>query len=408
MQGDWTRAPVHDVTIVGGGIVGLSTARAVIERSPSARVLVLEKERTTAVHQTGHNSGVIHSGLYYAPGSLKARFCRDGNQSMVAFCERHGIRYERCGKVVVAADSSELAGLDRLHQRGLANGLEVERIGPDEVRSLEPHVACVGGIRVPSTGIVDYGDVCRTFAEGLAEAGSEIRCGTEALAITHRQNHLVVETTAGDFTTGFLVNCGGLQSDRVAKLDGQPPPARIVPFRGEYYELVPGRRHLIRNLVYPVPNPEFPFLGVHFTRMMDGSVHAGPNAVPALKREGYRKRDISLRDTAGTLGYGGFWRLAAKHSREGLKEVVRSFSKAAFVKSLQRLVPEVTADDIVPAGAGVRAQALLPSGVLVDDFLIVEGDRSVHVCNAPSPAATASLEIGRAVAARLPPDLGRA
>jgi (S)-2-hydroxyglutarate dehydrogenase len=265
----------------------------------------------------------------------------------------------------------------------------------------------VAGLRVASTGVVDYGDVCRAFARDITEAGSELRFGAEATAVRHRPDGLVIETTAGDFAARFLVNCAGLQSDRVAKLDGHPPPARIVPFRGEYYELVPERRHLVRGLVYPVPNPDFPFLGVHFTRMIDGSVHAGPNAVPALKREGYRKRDGSLRDTAGTLAYGGFWRLAAKHAGEGLKEVYRSLSKAAFVKTLQRLVPEVTAADVVPAGSGVRAQALLPSGVLVDDFLIVRGDRSVHVCNAPSPAATASIEIGRAVADHLPPDLGR-
>jgi L-2-hydroxyglutarate oxidase len=265
----------------------------------------------------------------------------------------------------------------------------------------------VAGLRVASTGVVDYGDVCRAFARDVTEAGSEVRFGAEATAITRRPDGLVIGTTAGDFTARFLVNCAGLQSDRITKLDGQPPPARIVPFRGEYYELVPERRHLVRGLVYPVPNPDFPFLGVHFTRMIDGSVHAGPNAVPALKREGYRKRDISFRDTADTLTYGGFWRLAARNAGEGLKEVYRSLSKAAFVKTLQRLVPEVTADDVVPAGAGVRAQALLPSGVLVDDFLIVEGDRSVHVCNAPSPAATASIEIGRSVADHLPPDLGR-
>ena len=398
---------MHDVAIVGGGIVGLATAHAILERAPGARVLVLEKEQTTGVHQTGHNSGVIHSGLYYVPGSLKARFCREGNQSMGAFCEAHDIHYERNGKLVVAADDTELAGLDRLYERGLANGLEVERIGPEEVREVEPHVACVAGLRVASTGVVDYVDVCRAFARDITDAGSEIRFGAEATAITHRPDGVVIRTTAGDFTTGFLVNCAGLQSDRVTKLDGQAPPARIVPFRGEYYELVPERRHLVRGLVYPVPNPDFPFLGVHFTRMIDGSVHAGPNAVPALKREGYRKRDISFRDTADTLAYGGFWRLAAKHAGEGLKEVYRSLSKAAFVKTLQRLVPEVTAADVVPAGAGVRAQALLPSGVLVDDFLIVRGDRSVHVCNAPSPAATASIEIGRAVADHLPPDLAR-
>ena len=389
---------VHDVAVVGGGIVGLSTAMAIGQRRPGARIVVIEKEARWAAHQTGHNSGVIHSGIYYRPGSFKARFCRDGNQSMVAFCRANDIPHEVCGKVIVATDVSELARLDALHRRGLDNGLEVRRLSPAQVNEVEPHVRSVGGLQVPSTGIVDYAAVARAYAAAIEAQGGELRLGTRVEGIRSTPLGYVLQTDGGDIEARLLVNCAGLHSDRVARLAGADPGAQIVPFRGEYFELRPERRHLVRSLVYPVPNPDFPFLGVHFTKMIDGSVHAGPNAVPGLKREGYRKRDVSARDLVETLRFPGFWRLARRHHDEGRKEIARSLSKAAFVRSLQRLIPEVTADDIIPTHAGVRAQALLRSGELVDDFLLVHDRQAVHVCNAPSPAATASLEIGRAVA----------
>lgn len=393
---------VHDFAVIGGGIVGLSTAMALGQRYPGARILLVEKEDGWAAHQTGHNSGVIHSGIYYKPGSFKARFCRDGNASMVEFCRAHDIPHEICGKVIVASDAGELAQLDVLHARGLANGLDVRRLTREEVTEIEPHVHSLAGLHVPSTGIVDFAAVCRAYAGIIERQGGDLRLGTKVVALRQVPDGHTLETTAGHFRARFVVNCAGLHSDRVARLGGVDPGARIVPFRGEYYELVPERRHLVKALVYPVPNPDFPFLGVHFTRMIDGSVHAGPNAVPGLKREGYRKRDISARDMAETLAYPGFWKMAKKNHAEGRKEILRSLSKKAFVRSLQRLIPEVTADDVVPTHAGVRAQALLADGRLVDDFLLVPGPTSVHVCNAPSPAATSSIEIGKAVVEALP------
>lgn len=393
---------IHDVAVIGGGIVGLSTAMAIGQRQPDARIVLIEKETRWAAHQTGHNSGVIHSGIYYRPGSFKARFCRDGNRSMVAFCQAHDIPHEICGKVIVATDPGELAQLEALHQRGLDNGLQVRRLTAEQVSEVEPHVRSVAGLHVPSTGIVDYAAVSRAYAGIVAAQGGDLRLGTKVEGIRATASGYVLETNAGDVETRFVVNCAGLHSDRVARLAGADPGAQIVPFRGEYFELKPERRHLVKTLVYPVPNPDFPFLGVHFTKMIDGSVHAGPNAVPGLKREGYRKRDVSGRDLVETLRFPGFWRLARKHHHEGRKEIVRSLSKAAFVRSLQRLIPEVTADDIVPTHAGVRAQALLNSGQLVDDFLLVHDRQAVHVCNAPSPAATSSIEIGRAVADAVP------
>ncbi len=388
----------YDVAVIGGGIVGLSTAMEIGRRQPAARVVVIEKESRWAAHQTGHNSGVIHSGIYYRPGSFKARFCREGNLSMVAFCRANDIPHEICGKVIVATEPGELPQLEALHQRGLDNGLEVRRLTAEQVTEVEPHVRSVGGLQVPSTGIVDYAGVSRAYAQIVEAQGGDLRLGTTVEAIRSTTPGYVLETDAGELEARFVINCAGLHSDRVARLAGVDPAAQIVPFRGEYFELKPERCHLVRSLVYPVPNPDFPFLGVHFTKMIDGSVHAGPNAVPGLKREGYRKRDVSTRDVVETLRFPGFWRMARKHHDEGRKEIVRSFSKAAFVRSLQRLIPEVTADDIVPTHAGVRAQALLRSGQLVDDFLLVHGRQAVHVCNAPSPAATASLEIGKAVA----------
>jgi L-2-hydroxyglutarate oxidase len=401
---------MYDVAIIGGGIVGLATALAVTERYPTARLVQFEKEPVWAAHQTGHNSGVLHSGLYYRPGSQKAEMCRRGNQSMVRFCERHGVAYETCGKLVVATSAGEVPALAELAVRGRANGVAVREVRGGEVAELEPHVSAVAGLHVPSTGIVDFRAVCETMARILGERGADLHLATKVLAVHGRPGlpGRSIETNAGTVDADVVVNCAGLHSDRVARAAGADPEARIVPFRGEYFELVPGRRHLVRNLIYPVPNPVFPFLGVHFTRMLDGSVHAGPNAVPALAREGYRKRDVSVRDTAETLFFPGFWRLARRHADEGIKEIWRSLHKAAFVRSLQRLVPEIGAEDLVPAPAGVRAQALSPSGLLVDDFLVVDTPGAIHVCNAPSPAATSSLEIGRAIAERIPPPHGRA
>jgi len=394
--------PSYDYAVVGGGIMGLSVARALGHRQPTARILVLEKEASWARHQTGHNSGVIHSGIYYQSGSLKARLSRAGNQSMVAFCQEHRLRHEVCGKVIVATEEREMPLLDRLFQRGQENGLEVQRLNAEQVKTIEPHVRCLQGLRVPATGIVDFKQVCAKLAELIAAQGGELRLNTRLRGVRERASSLALETPEGAFETRFLINCAGLHSDRVARLADVEPPARIVPFRGEYYELKPERRALVKGLIYPVPNPDFPFLGVHFTRMIDGSVHAGPNAVLSFKREGYHRTDFNLRDAAETLLFPGFWRMLERNLREGLKELHRSFSKTAFVQTLQALIPEVQADDLVPSAAGVRAQALQPDGKLVDDFLIVPGPRSLHVCNAPSPAATASLEIAKVIVEQVP------
>jgi L-2-hydroxyglutarate oxidase len=391
-----------DCVVIGGGIVGLSVAWAVLETNPKLRVAVLEKEDDWARHQTGRNSGVIHSGIYYKPGSLKAKLCREGNRRLVEFCKHHGIRYEVCGKVVVATRPAELPLLENLYGRGIANGLTVRKLTAHEVNELEPHVSCLAGIHVPSTGIVDFGSVCRKLAALIGTHGGELRLGTKVLGLRSTRGEAVIETSNDTFTARWIINCAGLHSDRVAKLAGAEPGAQIVPFRGEYYELKLERRWLVRNLIYPVPDPNFPFLGVHFTRMIDGSVHAGPNAVLSLKREGYFRTSFNLRDFVETMTYAGLWRMAAKHAKSGIEEMHRSFSKKAFVRSLQRLIPEIREEDLVPGEAGVRAQALRPDGGLVDDFLIVKGPSAVHVCNAPSPAATASLEIGRVIAEQIP------
>ncbi len=391
-----------DCAVIGGGIVGLSVAMSLLEKQPRLRVIVLEKEDQLAFHQSGRNSGVIHSGIYYKPGSLKARFARAGNQSMIAFCREHGVAHEVCGKVIVATEEQELPLLENLFRRGLENGLEVMRLSAEEVKEVEPHVRCLGGLSVPSTGIVDYRAVCQKYAEVIGKKGGMIETKAALLEIHSQSSGHVLETPIGEVHCKFLINCGGLQSDRIARLIGLNPGARIVPFRGEYYELVPERRGLVKGLIYPVPDPAFPFLGVHFTKGIDGSVHAGPNAVLALHREGYRKSDFGLGAFLDTMTYPGFWRLARKHYRQGFAEMRRSFSKKSFVRSLQRLIPDVSARDLIPAPAGVRAQALLSNGAMVDDFLISRGPDSLHICNAPSPAATASLEIGRAVAEQVP------
>ena len=396
---------MYDFAIVGGGIVGLSTALAIAQRYPHSRIAVLEKESSWAFHQTGHNSGVIHSGIYYKPGSFKAKFCHAGNRSMVEFCQEHGIDYDVCGKVIVATVEKELPLLENLYQRGLENGLDVAKISGSEVKEIEPHVRCLAGIRVPSTGIVNYSQVGQKYADLIKLQGGELYLNTKVEKIAATPHTQVLETTNGSFETHFVINCAGLHSDRIAKLGQVNPPAKIVPFRGEYYELVPEKRHLVKTLIYPVPNPNFPFLGVHFTRMIDGSVHAGPNAVLSFKREGYKKTDFNGRDLAEVLTYPGFWKLAAKHADEGIREIIRSLNKAAFVRSLQKLIPEVRSEDLIPTPAGVRAQALMNNGKLVDDFLIVKGQNSLHVCNAPSPAATSSLEIGKAIVEQIPKEL---
>ena len=392
-------ADSYDVVVVGGGIVGLATAYQLGRRRPGLKLLVLEKERRLAAHQTGHNSGVIHSGLYYPPGSRKARYAVEGARQMVEFCREHGLPHEVTGKIVVATGPDELPRLEKLYERGTANGVTLTRLGPDGIREHEPHVTGLAGLHAAETGICDFSAVAAAYAK---LSGAEIRLGTAVTGISGS----IVHTGSGDVRTRQLVNCAGLQSDRIAALAGERPPARIVAFRGEYHELAPGRRDLIRNLVYPVPDPAFPFLGVHLTRGVDGSVHVGPNAGPALRREGYRWRDVSARDLAGTLSYAGFWRLARANWRDGAMEIRRSLSRRLFAEAARRLVPEIRTEDLRPSGAGVRAQAVTRDGRLVDDFLLVETATAVHVLNAPSPAATASLSIGAEIAGKIESRLG--
>jgi (S)-2-hydroxyglutarate dehydrogenase len=388
----------NDIAIIGGGIVGLGTALALSERT-SARLVVLEAEGKLGAHQTGHNSGVIHSGLYYKPGSLKARNCNEGRELMYRFCAENGIAHEHCGKVVVATNESELPALDELERRGIANGLKgIRRLSPEELREHEPHVAGIAGLFVAETGIVDYKQVAESYGKKVRDRGGNVRLDARVVGFNRNGSEFVLNTTQGDFSCRALVNCAGLQSDRVAKLCGMEPGLQIVPFRGEYYEIVPERWTLVRNLIYPVPDPRFPFLGVHFTRMIHGGVEAGPNAVLAFRREGYTRSSFRGRDVLQMLGYRGFWRMAAKYYDMGLAEMYRSFSKRAFLKALQRLIPDLRWQDIRSAGAGVRAQAVDPDGKTVDDFRIVQTERMVHVLNAPSPAATASLSIGRTIA----------
>jgi (S)-2-hydroxyglutarate dehydrogenase len=388
--------------VIGGGIVGLATAQRLTVDRPGAEVTVLEKESRLAAHQTGHNSGVIHAGVYYKPGSLKAQLSRAGSRSMVDFCAAHEIPVRVCGKLIVATDEEELPRLRALHERALANKLSVRLVSPAEAREHEPHLNCRAALRVESTGIVDFTAVCHTLAALAEKEGAQIRLGTRVTGIETRDGEQLVRTTAGDVLGDVLVNCAGLHADRIARVAGIAPPARIVPFRGEYYELRYDRRDLVRGLIYPVPDPQFPFLGVHLTRMIDGSVHAGPNAVLATAREGYAWGRVNLRDIADYAAYPGLWRLARRHLRYGLTEVRRSLSRRKFAASLARLVPEIGEDDLVPSPAGVRAQAIAPDGSLVDDFLLVPGPRQMHVLNAPSPAATSSLEIAKHIVAALP------
>jgi L-2-hydroxyglutarate oxidase len=390
-----------DIAIVGGGIVGLATAYQLSRSHPDQRVVILEKEPKLALHQTGRNSGVLHSGIYYKPGSLRAENCRIGKEAMEAFCAEHDIAYDICGKVIVAIDESEFPALDRIYERGQANGVGCEVIGIERLKELEPHAAGIKAIHVPSAGIVDYRQVTEQMAKIVRTNGGEILNNARVTKIVENSHGMVVESTAGEVEAKLVVTCAGLYSDRVTRMSGQKPPAQIVPFRGEYFELKPEVRHLCRTLIYPVPNPDFPFLGVHFTRMVRGGVECGPNAVLAFAREGYHKTDINLRDLFESLTYPGFLKLAMRNWKTGMGEMWRSFSKRAFVKALQRLLPEIRSEHLVAVPAGVRAQALLNDGSLAEDFLIQESDRVVNVCNAPSPAATASLNVGRLIVERL-------
>ncbi len=396
-----------DIVVVGGGIVGLATGMALAEGGGVA-VTVVETEAEVARHQTGHNSGVIHSGLYYKPGSAKARNCADGRERMYRFCADNGVPHDRCGKLVVASSASELPALAELERRGTANGLAgLKRLGVEEMREVEPHVAGVAGLRVAETGIVNYTAVSKVYAAKIAAAGGTVRTGTKFLGCKRDPDGLKVETTAGTIGAKLLVNCGGLQSDRVAKACGVDPGVRIVPFRGEYYELKPSAAGLCKHLIYPVPDARLPFLGVHYTRMIGGGVECGPNAVLAFRREGYKLTDVSLNDLLEYARDPAFWKMASKFWWTGLGEMYRSASRRAFWHALRKLIPAVKFGDLVPAGAGVRAQAVRADGKLEDDFFIRQADRMVHVLNAPSPAATASISIGRAVADMALKELGR-
>jgi L-2-hydroxyglutarate oxidase LhgO len=388
------------IAVIGGGIVGLAVALELQRKHPHLRTVVLEKEHGVAQHQTSHNSGVIHSGLYYKPGSLKARLCVEGTAAMVQFCKEQGIPYSICGKVIVATDEPELPALDELMQRGRANGVPGLRLlGAEEIRELEPHAAGIRGIHAPGTGITDFRLVAEKYAELINSSGGEVLTNAAVEKITSTADEIILDTARATVRARYAINCAGLFSDRIAKMAGAELGLRIIPFRGEYYELVPSKHHLVRALIYPVPDVRFPFLGVHFTKRIDGGTEAGPNAVLAFKREGYSRTSFNLRDAAGTFAFPGFWKLATHFWKMGLYETFRSWNKRAFTKALQRLLPELEERDIRPSGSGVRAQALDASGKLLDDFCFVHQDRMLHVCNVPSPAATASLVIGREIVA---------
>lgn len=390
-----------DVVVIGAGIVGLATAHALLADDPTKKIMVIDKESEIAHHQTGRNSGVIHSGIYYRPESDKSTMVAEGRRLLLDLIDRHDIPHEMCGKVIVAIDDTEIPRLEALETRAIENRIPAERIDGPTLREIEPHIAGVAALRVPSAGIVDYTSVCRALIADMGDSGAEVRLGLTVEGTTPTPSGVVVHTESGDLHAGSVINCAGLQSDRVAAAAGADTDGvRIMPFRGEYYELTPSARHLVSNLVYPLPDPSFPFLGVHLTRMIDGSIHAGPNAVPAFRREGYRWRDISVRDTAEMVFTTRSWRLARRYWRTGLGEIRRSLSRKAFLTALQRLCPELTAADLKPSKSGVRAQAIDTEGLLLDDFAFATGPRAVHVINAPSPAATASMAIGRAVARR--------
>lgn len=383
-----------DVAIIGAGILGMATAMMLVQKHPRLRVAVLEKETRPAGHQTGHNSGVIHSGIYYRPGSYKAHMCVTGARALMEFCEAQGVAFERCGKVVIATRHEEIPALHELYRRGTANGAPGLRLcSPAEIRAIEPHTSCLEGMHVPSTGIVDFKEVTRAYARVFEAAGGSLYLGWQVTGIRAGATELRIDTTREEVSARVLINCAGLYADRICRMSGCDPGCQIVPFRGEYYEIRPERRSLVRHLIYPVPDPRFPFLGVHFTRMIDGKVEAGPNAVLAWAREGYYKRDVNPEELLEVLRYRGFWHMAGRYWRSGFQEMARSYSKARFTRALQRLIPAITEADLSPGGAGVRAQALGAGGALLDDFAIVRANRMVHVLNAPSPAATSSLAI---------------
>jgi (S)-2-hydroxyglutarate dehydrogenase len=392
---DW----IGDIAIVGGGIVGLAAARELLQRRPGAKLIILEKESQLGQHQSGHNSGVIHSGIYYAPGSLKAKACVAGREALTNYCDEKGIPFERCGKVIVATRAEELPRLEELHRRGLANGVPgLEMIGPERLREIEPHCVGLRALWSPNTGIIDYNRVVAAYAEDVRALGGELRTSTEVNAITSGPRTTLLTTTNGVIETRSVVVCAGVYADRVAALTGAPRNPRIVPFRGDYYVIRPERRYLVKNMIYPVPDPSFPFLGVHFTRRMDGSIWLGPNAVLAFSREGYKITDLNPRDLVEAVAFSGFRKLAAKYWQTGLAEMVRDVSKSEFLKSLQEFIPEMELDDLVAGPSGVRAQALAEDGTLVDDFVVDQTGNVLHVRNAPSPAATSSLAIGSMIA----------
>jgi L-2-hydroxyglutarate oxidase len=396
-------ASLYDLTIIGGGILGLATALKITAAYPRLSLLLLEKEPELARHQTGNNSGVIHSGLYYRSGSLKALTCVAGRKELIQFCDDNAVPYEICGKVVVATTREELPRLEELQRRGEANGLQgLELIGTERLKELEPHATGIKGLHVPETGIIDYKKVAAAYASKIRDSGGDIRLSQKVVGILDRPDEIVLQTSGGDYRTKHLINCCGLQSDLIAQMTrganlGGGPEHRIIPFRGEYYKIAPERQFLVKNLIYPVPDPTFPFLGVHFTRMAKGGVEAGPNAVLAYAREGYRHSQVNLKDLWQTVSFRGFWAMTGKYWQTGFGELYRSLSKAAFVRALQKLVPEIRESDLIPGGAGVRAQAVSANGALVDDFVIKEGRNAIHVLNAPSPGATASLAIGRQI-----------
>ncbi len=390
---------VYDITIVGAGIIGLATGIKLLEQQPDLKLLIIDKEASLAAHQTGHNSGVIHSGIYYKPGSLKARNCREGFDKLLEFARQNSIPYELCGKVIVATSDEELPRLKDLYERGQANGVpDLEMIGPERLVELEPHAAGVQALYSPSTGIIDFSSVAEAYGAVIGKTGGEIILNSKVTGIEITLDECIIETMTGDYKTRKIINCAGLYCDKIAALGDTKPNLKIIPFRGEYYTIKPASHYLVKNLIYPVPDPNFPFLGVHYTRGIDGKVEAGPNAVLAFAREGYRKSDFNLTELFETLTYPAFWGMAGKFWKMGMGEMYRSYFKPAFVKALQRLIPEITGSDLEPGGAGVRAQALYSDGRLSDDFAITQSEQMINILNAPSPAATASLAIGESIA----------
>ncbi|SUZ96900.1 uncharacterized protein METZ01_LOCUS49754 [marine metagenome] len=392
---------MDDVIVIGGGIVGLATAYKLLEQKPGLKLRILEKEKSIGLHQSGHNSGVIHSGIYYKPGSMKAKNCRRGVRELLLFCDKFNVQYDLCGKVIVAVNSEEVNRLDALYKRGLENGIsDVRIIDSQELKDLEPHATGIKAIHVPSMGIINYTSVVEELAKQIIKRGGEIKTKATVKGFVRKADECIVNTQTCDYPTGLVINCSGLYSDKIAQLAGENSSISIIPFRGEYYVLKPESRHLVNSLIYPVPDPRFPFLGVHFTRKIDGSIEAGPNAVLATAREGYRRRDFSFQETWELLTNPGFWKIGRNYWKTGMGEYTRSLFKPLFVKALQHLVPAIQGSDLVPGGSGVRAQAMDKTGKLLDDFCIVQSERFIHVLNAPSPAATASFAIGSIIAAQ--------